>query len=295
MNLRALYVQIYRKYADSVRKNSAAYKLPSSALKIIEHCAVSVIMYLMDSIYQSDKYRIDDLQRGGFRICQEKDGFCFGVDSVILSDFASKRIRNYSNVIDLCSGNGIIPILLYCRNSTLKITAVEIMEDAAQLADWNMRLNDISESVSVMHSDAKKLPEEMNGTFDALTVNPPYIKADGGKPSESISQSVSRHELLLSAEELIKSSAGLLKDKGKFFMVHRAHRIAELSSLMKKYSLEPKSLRFVYPRVTSDKAVMVLIYAVKGSGEWTDVEKPLYIHSGTEYTDEIYEIYGKDK
>ena len=252
-------------------------------------------MYIMDSKYQSDKYRIDDLQRGSFRICQQKDGFCFGVDSVILSDFAAKRIKNHSNVIDLCSGNGIIPILLFCRNSTLRIKAVELMEDAARLAEWNMQLNGISEQVSVIQSDVKELPEEMKGTFDALTVNPPYIKAGGGKVSESISQSVSRHELLLSAEELIESSAGLLRDKGKFFMVHRAHRIAELSALMKKYSLEPKSLRFVYPRITSEKAVMVLVYAVKGSGEWTDVEKPLYIHDGNEYTDEIYEIYGKDK
>ena len=235
---------------------------------------------------------MDDLQRNGYKICQDVDGFCFGVDSVILSDFAIKRIKNHSNIIDLCSGNGIVPILLFSRNNTLKITGVEILKEVADLAGYNMQINSISDSVSIVCSDVKRIPERFNSSFDAVTVNPPYIKVGDGKASDNEKLSVSRHERLLSLEALLENAVRLLKDKGKFFMIHRAHRTSEIISKMKKCSLEPKSLRFVYPRVESNKAAMVLVYAIKGAGEWTDVENPLFIRENDRYTDEICEIYG---
>ena len=244
--------------------------------------------------YDNERYRVDDIQRKDFKICQEVDGFCFGVDSVIVSDFAIKKLKNNSNVIDLCCGNGIIPILLFSRNDTLKITGVEVLREVAQLAVYNINLNSISDSVNVVCSDVNDLPESYNNSFDALTVNPPYIKVGDGKLSDNEKLSVSRHEILLSLESLMRHSSRLLKDKGKFFMIHRAHRIAEIIAKMKQFSLEPKSLRFVYPRAASQKAVMVLIYAIKGANEWVDVEPPLYIHENDGYTQEIYEIYGME-
>lgn len=248
----------------------------------------------MQTDYTGSEYRLDDLQTDGLKIFQKPADFCFGTDAVLLADFAAKRIKKRARVIDLCTGNGIIPLLLYSRRKDIDIYAVEINEETAALAEYNMEYNKVTDYIHVVHSDIKTLPNSYKNNYDAVTVNPPYIPVGKGLLSGKEKLSAARHELYADLENIICVSAELLKDKGKFFMVHRASRTAEIIRFMSLYQLEPKALRFVYSNQNGN-ANLVLTTGAKNSGAWIDILPPLIIYNEDKTnTKEIDEIYRRN-
>lgn len=238
-----------------------------------------------------EKERIDDLEFKGLKIIQKEGGFCFGIDAVLLSDFA-KEIRNNSQVLDLGTGTGILSILLTAKTNLKKIYGIEIQEEVANMAKRSVELNQLQEKVEIINKNIKDLKNifEKN-SMDAIVTNPPYKKLDTGKTNEKENKYIARHEVTASLEDFIKISFDLLKDKGSFYMIHRPERLAEIIYTLKKNKLEPKRMRFIYSNIEQEPK-LVLIKAVKNAKEFLTVEKPLFIYNKQgEYTEEILQIY----
>lgn len=236
--------------------------------------------------------RIDDLEYKGLKIIQNRNWFCFGVDSVILSDFA-KEIKDNSIVLDLGSGTGIISILLSKKINAKKIIGVEIQKEVCEMSKKSILLNDLK-NVEFINEDIKNLDKIMeNGICDAIVTNPPYMKNNSGVKNDNEYKLISRHEIKCNIEDIIKIASKLLKNNGELYMVHRPDRIVGIIETLRKYKIEPKKIRFVYSR-EGQNSNLVLIKAVKNSGEFLKVEKPLYIYDKeNNYTDEVLEIYNK--
>lgn len=237
--------------------------------------------------------RIDDLEFKNLKIIQNKDGFCFGMDSVLLSDFA-KEIKKNSSIADLGTGTGILPILLSGKTENTKIVGIEIQKEVAEMANRSILLNKLENRIQIICEDIKNLKAKYEqGTFDAIVTNPPYKKIGTGKINEKDKKIISRHELTANLEDFISISNYLLKDQGSIYMVHRPERIADILVLLRKYKLEPKVLRLVYPNLEKSPN-LILIKAVKNAKPFLKVEKPLIVYTSEgNYTEEILKIYNK--
>ena len=237
--------------------------------------------------------RIDDLEFKGLKIIQNANGFCFGIDSVLLSDFA-KNIKDNCTVLDLGTGTGIIPILLCGKTNLKEVIGVEVQEEVANMAKRSSMLNNLENRFKVLNDNILNLGKYYkNQTFDVITTNPPYKEKDTGVINEDKRKLISRNEITASLEDFIKVSKDFLKDKGEFYMVHRPDRLVDILSLLRKYKLEPKEIRFVYSN--KDKPPkLVLIKAIKNANKFLKVDNNLYIYDNNgNYTDEILEIYHK--
>ena len=237
--------------------------------------------------------RIDDLEYKGLKIIQNTEGFCFGIDAVLLSDFA-KEIKNNSKVLDLGTGTGILSILLSAKTNLGKIYGIEIQEEVADMAKRSVRLNGLENKIEIINKNIKDLEEifEKN-TFDAIVTNPPYKKMETGIINEKQNKFISRHEVTASLNDFIKISSNLLKERGSLYIVHRPERLAEIIYELKNNKLEPKKMRFVHSNV-NEEPKLVLIKAVKNAKEFLKIEKPLFIYNKQgEYTKEILEIYNR--
>lgn len=241
----------------------------------------------------NENERIDDLEYKNLKIVQDKDGFCFGIDSVLLSDFA-KEIRSKSIVLDLGTGNGVLGILLCGKTNLSKIYGVEIQEDIANIAQKSINLNKLNNRFEVINDNIKNLNSYFkNDSIDAIISNPPYKKDNSGLKNESQKKLIARHEITANLEDFISVSSKLLKSNGSLYMVHRPERLADLFYLLKKYKLEPKKLRFVQS-FTNSKPKFFLIKATKNANSFLNIEQPLIIYnSDGSYTDEILKIYNK--
>lgn len=237
--------------------------------------------------------RIDDLEFKNLKIIQNEKGFCFGIDSVLLSDF-SKNIKNNSIVLDLGTGTGIIPILLCGKTKLKKIIGVEIQEEVANMAKRSSILNDLQDRFEVLNENILNLNKIYeNQTFDVIVTNPPYKKKNTGIINDDKRKIISRHEITANLEDFIKISKDLLKDKGEFYMVHRPERLVDILSLMRTYKIEPKEIRFVYSN-EEKPPVLVLIKGIKNANKFLKVNKNLYIYDKNgNYTNEILKIYNK--
>ena len=214
------------------------------------------------NIELKENERIDDLQRNGYRIIQNKDKFCFGMDAVLLSGFA--RVNPGDRVIDLGTGTGIIPILLEAKYEGEHYTGLEIQEEMAEMAARSVRLNGLEEKIDIVKGDICRARERLGlAVFDVVTCNPPYMNDAHGLKNPELPKAIARHEVLCTLEDVVRESAGILKPGGHFFMVHRPHRLIEIISTLVKYKLEPKRMKMVHPFVDKD-ANMVLIEAVRG-------------------------------
>lgn len=239
--------------------------------------------------------RIDDLQYKNLKIIQNKNGFCFGIDSILLSNFASEIKRN-SKVIDLGTGTGIIGILLCAKTEASKIIGVEIQKEVYEMAKRSIKLNNLIDKFEIINCNIKELENKLElGTFDVVVTNPPYKKNNTGIQNENEKKLISRHEISASLEDFIKISSKLLKDKKDFYMVHRPDRLVDIIELLRKYKLEPKKLQLVYPKPEKEPNLL-LIKATKNAKPFLKMEKPLYVYKENgEYTDQILKIYGKEK
>ena len=235
--------------------------------------------------------RLDDLERNGYRIIQNPDYFCFGMDAVLLSGFAD--ISDGAVVLDLCTGNGIIPILLAAKTKASHIRGLELIHENADMAQRSVSMNGLSERITIDEGDLKDATERYGASsFDAITVNPPYMIGDHGLHGSSRARTVARHEVECTLSDVLSQSAKLLKPQGGFFMVHRPFRLAEILSGMCSAGIEPKRMRLVYPFIDKEPT-MVLIEGRRGGRSRMTVERPLIIYESQDvYTEEIREIYG---
>ena len=235
--------------------------------------------------------RIDDLQRNGYQIIQKTDGFCFGMDAVLLSGFA--QVKKGERAIDLGTGTGIIPILLEAKYEGEHYTGLEIQKEMAEMAARSVALNQLEEKVSIVLGDIKEAGRLFGlANFDVVTSNPPYMNDAHGLKNPDLPKAIARHEVLCTLEDVVREAAGLLKPGGRFYMVHRPHRLIEIITALTKYKLEPKRMKMVHPFVDKE-ANMVLIEAVRGGRSMIKVEAPVIVYKEQGvYTDEIYDIYG---
>ena len=235
---------------------------------------------------------IDDLQLKGLKLIQKQQGFRFGVDAVLLSDFAN--IKNKHRVVDLCTGTGIIPFLAYGKYNPKEVIGLEIQDDMVEMANRSSELNDITDIVKFVHGDLKdkKLIDSL-GKFDVVTVNPPYKLNNAGIVNPNDKLAIARHEVMCTLEDVIIASRRLLKDNGRMFIVHRPERLADIFGLMRKYKIEPKRVRMVQPN-TKKAPNIVLVEGQRDGGAFLKWEETLYVYDDNgNYSEEINRIYGR--
>lgn len=235
---------------------------------------------------------IDDLQLDNLKIIQKKDGFKFGVDAVLLSDFA--RVKSRFRVMDLCTGTGIIPFLLYGKYKPKEIYGLEIQKEMSDMAEKSVKLNSLEDRVFFISGDLKnhKLLKTFD-KFDVVTVNPPYKLNNSGILNPYDKLAIARHEIMCNLEDVIAASRILLKDNGRLYMVHRPERLADIFVLMRKYKIEPKRVKMIHPKPGKAPNI-VLVEGQRDGGTYLKWDEPLYVHKENgEYTEEIHRIYGR--
>ena len=235
--------------------------------------------------------RLDDLNRNGYKIIQNPEKFCFGMDAVLLSGFA--KVKTGENALDLGTGTGIIPILLEAKTDGKHFTGLEIQEESADMARRSVSYNHLEEKISIVQGDIKEADRLFAlASFDVITSNPPYMTGNHGLVNPQIPKAIARHEVLCTFDDVARQAARLLKPGGRFYLVHRPFRLAEFIVTLSKYHLEPKRMKLVYPFADKEPN-MVLIEAIRGAKPRITVESPLIVYQKPGvYTDEIYSIYG---
>jgi|LGOV01.1.fsa_nt_gb tRNA1Val (adenine37-N6)-methyltransferase len=240
--------------------------------------------------------RIEDLGLKDLKIIQNPDYFCFGMDAILLSWFMTKNLKQGMTIIDLGTGTGIIPLLLYGKTKAQSITGIEIQKPLVEMAKRSMMINGLEEKIKILNEDIRQ-PGKMiiPNHYDVVVSNPPYIRSNGGLKNNNETKTVSRHEVMCSIEDILVFSKRMLKDKGHLFLVHRPERLGDIISCMREYKIEVKRIQFIYPRIDKE-ANLVLIEGRKGGNPGLITEAPLIVYKeGENYTDQIYEIYGMKK
>lgn len=249
---------------------------------------------ISDLIYPYE--RVDDLQLDGLKIIQNPSWFCFGTDAVLLSDYAKTSIKKGAKVLDMCSGNGIIPILLSKKSCADKIYGLEIQEPVAEMAKRSVKLNNLEDKIEMICGDLKNAESYFSRSFfNNIICNPPYKEAGGGLINKNDPTTIARHEILCSLEDIVRVSSILLEPNGKLCMIHRPERLADILCLMRKYRIEPKRLRFVHP-MPEKTATMILVEGAYCGRPKLFLDPPLYVckEPGV-YTDELLLIYNRKK
>jgi tRNA1Val (adenine37-N6)-methyltransferase len=240
--------------------------------------------------YRKDGERIDDLQCRGYYILQHPGMFCFGMDAVLLADFASGKPG--ANVMDLGTGTGVIPMLMEARNKGRHFTALEIQEKSADMANRSVLMNNLQDRIQVIQGDIKNVRQSFKASsFDIVTSNPPYINQNHGLENPNEPKNIARHEILVSLEDVISAAAYLLKPGGSFAMVHKPFRLAEIFAYLQSYRLEPKRMCLVQPYADKEPN-MVLIEAVKGGKSMLKIEPTLVVYNKDGgYTEDLLTRY----
>lgn len=236
--------------------------------------------------------RIDDLERDGYKIIQNSKKFCFGMDAVLLSGFAN--VKKDEVVLDLGTGTGVIPILLEAKTEGKHFSALEIQDESADMARRSVELNCLQDKIEIVNGDIKEASKIFGrASFDVVTTNPPYMNDNHGLKNPDIPKAIARHEVLCSLEDVVREASYVLKERGRFYMVHRPHRMVEIINMMTKYKLEPKRIRMVHPYADKE-ANMILIEGLKGGNGFLKVEKPLIVYKEVNvYTEDILKTYKK--
>ena len=237
--------------------------------------------------------KIEDLQFKNLKIIQNKKGFCFGIDSILLSDFA-KEIKEGAKVVDLGTGTGIIATLLCGKTKLKEITGIEKQKEVYEMAQKSIKINQLESKFKILNKDIMEVTEILEkSTFDVIVTNPPYKKKGTGLKNEEEKKIIARHETTATLEDFIRISKDLLKDKGEFYMVHKPERLVDILNSMRKYKIEPKILRFVYADQKSEPKLM-LIKGIRNAKSFLKIQNNLYIYDENgKYTEEINKIYHK--
>lgn len=235
--------------------------------------------------------RLDDLQVNGYEIIQHPGKFCFGMDAVLLSNFA--RIKKGERVLDLGTGTGIIPILLTAKTEGEKFVGLEIQEESADMARRSVAHNGLEDKIEIVNGDIKEAASIFGpASFDTITTNPPYMIGHHGIENSSDTKAIARHEVLCTLDDILRESARILKPRGRFYMVHRPFRLAEILSKMVSVGIEPKRMRLVHPYIDKEPN-MVLIEGIRGGNSRMTIERPLIVYKEQGvYSDELLGEYG---
>ena len=228
--------------------------------------------------------RIDDLQLKGLKLIQDTNGFCFGIDAVLLANFA--KVKKGAKVVDLGTGTGIVPILIAGKSQASKIIGVEIQEEVYEMATRSVKLNDLEERVEIVNADIKEIDK-------VVTSNPPYMHMDGIKnPNDK--KAISRHEVKCNLEDVIRAASRLTMPRGKFFMIHRPIRLVDILTLGRKYNMEPKQIQFIHPRAGKAPNLVLVEFMKDGKPELKILD-PLYVYGEDgNYTEELKAIYANE-
>ena len=246
----------------------------------------------MDKDLIRENERVDDLQNG-YYVIQDPQKFCFGMDAVLLSGFA--RVKKGECVLDMCTGTGIIPVLLCAKTPGERFVGMEIQQECAEMAGRSVRLNRLQERVQIVQGDIREAAQRFGAASShVVTCHPPYMIGQHGLQNPDMPKAIARHEILCTLEDVVSQAARVLTDNGRLYMVHRPFRLAEIMNVLIRYRLEPKRMQLVHPYIDREPN-MVLIEARKGGNSRIQVEKPLIVYERPGvYTQEIYDIYGME-
>ena len=237
----------------------------------------------------------EDIVSKNYKILQKIDHYSMSTDSFLLPYFANVPKNSKKKIIELCSGNGGISIILR-EKSQAQIEMLEIQEDLVELSRRSIELNKLT-GMNVKNGDIKKIKDYYKpSSFDYVICNPPYFPVDNmPNQREKFNHNISRHEILCNLSDVIKSIKYLLKQNGKFSLVHRTYRISDIISECEKNSLAIKRIRFVYSKESSDNSKIVLVEGSISNVSDIKVEQPLYIYKEDDtYTEEMKKVYGID-
>lgn len=242
-----------------------------------------------------DDERLDDLNCNNLKILQKKDGFCFGMDSVLIANFA-KISRKNAIVADLGTGTGIISILVAGKQNPEKVYAVEIQEELVDMAKRSVKYNDLENKIDIINADIVGISRgNFNKKFDYVISNPPYKKLNTGLINDNQKKLISRHEVKCTLKDVVNEASKLLKDKGVFYMVHRPDRLCDIFNAMRENKVEPKEIQLVHSHL-EDEANLVLIKGVKCGNPSLKVLKPLIVYNeNNEYTEELLKFYDNEE
>lgn len=243
--------------------------------------------------------RIDDLGINDLKIIQNKEYFCFGTDSVLLADFV--KSGNSNNVIlDLCSGSGVIPIILSAKKKYKKIFGVELQSEMYDLFDRNIKINNLEDSIISINENIKNIKDIRKkitsimekDKIDIITCNPPYKEIGTGLTTNHDVKTIAKCEVMCNLEDIFITSSKLLGKGGKLYLVHKPERLSDLIYFGRKYNLEAKEIRFVYPKINKKPSIVLISYRKDGGNETKVLEPLIEYNDDMSYTDEIYRIYG---
>ena len=251
---------------------------------------------MTEKLELKENERIDDLQYKGLKVIQNNKGFCFGIDSVILSDFA-KNIKDNSRVVDLGTGSGVIGLLLCNKTKLKEIIGIEIQKDVANMAKRSIRLNNLENMFQIVNENINDIFVQgilNKNQYDVVVMNPPYKEVGTGKQNEDEVKLISRHEIKAKLSDFIATASNLLKDKGEVYIVHKPERTIDIMQKMRENKIEPKEMKIVYPYKNAE-ASLILIKGVKGGKKFFKIMEPLYIYENNgEYTEQIKQIYNEN-
>lgn len=244
--------------------------------------------------YLKAEERLDDLQINGYEIIQHPGKFCFGMDAVLLANFA--RVKKNERALDLGTGTGIIPILLTAKTEGNSFVALEIQEESADMARRSVMHNHLEDKIEIVTGDIKEAASIFGPvSFDVITINPPYMIGQHGIANPSDAKAIARHEVLCTLDDILREGARLLKPKGRFYMVHRPFRLAEILTKMVQVGIEPKRMRMIHPFIDKEPN-MVLIEGLRGGNSRMTIEPPLIVYKEVGvYTDELLKEYGMEE
>lgn len=246
----------------------------------------------MDNLIKQDEC-LDDLQNG-YMLIQKNNTFKFGVDAVLLADFA--EVKKTDQVLEMGTGTGIIPILLHAKKQAMAITALEIQSDMADMAQRSIKYNKLEDKIDILHMDLKDAPSKLGkAIYDCVVTNPPYVKQEAGINNPEETKAIARFEIACTLQDVVNTAKELLRPGGKLFMVHRADRLVDIIYEMRNRGIEPKRIRFVHSN-SGKRPHLILIEGVRGGRPELKFMDPLYIYDDKgAYTEEIHRIYGRIK
>lgn len=236
--------------------------------------------------------RIDETGFGNLKLIQKPDEFCYGVDAVILADFASgKKVKR---VVDLGTGTGIVPIIMSHKTNAEFLYGIEYQKDSFDRAKRNIELNDLAGRVDFINANVADF-EGLKEWADVVTTNPPYMVSNGAITNDNSAKTIARHETVGNLDDFVRCAAGILKNKGDFYMVHRPSRLVDIFCTCRKYRLEPKEIRLVASQI-GEIPNIVLIHCVKNGGTELKILNNLYVYEDKGiYSEEIQRIYERIK
>jgi tRNA1Val (adenine37-N6)-methyltransferase len=235
--------------------------------------------------------RIDDLNLNGKKIIQNPDYFCFGIDSVLLANFVDSN-SSKNTIVDLCSGSGVIPVIISQKKKYKNIYAVELQKEMYELLLKNIKLNSLENEIMPVNANIKEFT--VNEKVDIVVCNPPYKEVGTGVENENSVKYIARHEKECTLEDVFKCSSKILKQKGKLYIVHKPQRLTDLIDYARKYKLEPKKIRFVYPTVVSKPSIVLIEYVYCGGNEMNVLPPLIEYDENGNYTKDILNIYGSE-